>query len=338
MKAAILLAFTVATASALADFQTYHISDEFIAEINRKAGGSWIAGRNFHPETSSNFLKTLMGVHPDHMRHMPPKKQRMLGFEDLPAEFDPRQKWPECKSISLVWDQGGCGSCWAFGAATAMSDRMCIHSGGKITKHISPENLLSCCYSCGFGCNGGFPGAAWSYWHSKGLVTGGLYGTDDGCQPYDIKPCEHHVNGTRGPCEEGGRTPKCHRFCENKNYKVDYNQDLTHGQAAYSLHQNEKEIMRELMTNGPAEGAFTVYADFVNYKKGVYKHVAGSALGGHAIRILGWGEENGPPYWLVANSWNYDWGDNGLFKIVRGQDHCGIESSVVAGLPQLSDK
>merc|ERR1712062_801708 len=55
---------------------------------------------------------------------------------------------------------------------------------------------------------------------------------------------------------------------------------------------------------------------------------------GHAIRILGWGEENGTPYWLVANSWNYDWGDNGTFKILRGSDHCGIESSVVAGLPQ----
>ena len=32
----------------------------------------------------------------------------------------------------------------------------------------------------------------------KGLVTGGLYGSNDGCQPYVLKPCEHHVNGTRG--------------------------------------------------------------------------------------------------------------------------------------------
>jgi len=38
---------------------------------------------------------------------------------------------------------------------------------------------------------------------------------------------------------------------------------------------------------------------------------------------------------LVANSWNYDWGDNGTFKILRGKDHCGIESGVVAGLPKL---
>ena len=76
----------------------------------------------------------------------------------------------------------------------------------------------------------GFPGAAWSYWHKKGLVTGGLYGTNDGCQPYDIKPCEHHVNGTRGPCEEGGRTPKCHHVCENTAYTKKYKEDLTFGQ------------------------------------------------------------------------------------------------------------
>merc|ERR1711993_64264 len=138
----------------------------------------------------------------------------------------------------------------------------------------------------------------------------------------------------RGPCEEGGRTPKCHHFCENKQYNTKYNEDLTYGQKAYSVPQNEKDIMVELMTNGPTEGAFTVYSVFPNYKSGVYQHVAGSALGGHAIRILGWGEENGTPYWLVANSWNYDWGDNGTFKILRGSNHYGIEGGVVAGLPR----
>ncbi|EEC05796.1 cathepsin B, putative, partial [Ixodes scapularis] len=41
----------------------------------------------------------------------------------------------------------------------------------------------------------------------------------------------------------------------------------------------------------------------------VYQHHSGSVVGGHAIRILGWGTENGTPYWLAANSWNEDWGD-----------------------------
>ncbi|XP_004695880.2 PREDICTED: cathepsin B, partial [Condylura cristata] len=66
---------------------------------------------------------------------------------------------------------------------------------------------------------------------------------------------------------------------------------------------------------------------------GVYQHVTGEMMGGHAVRILGWGVEHGTPYWLVGNSWNTDWGDKGFFKILRGQDHCGIESEIVAGIP-----
>jgi len=33
------------------------------------------------------------------------------------------------------------------------------------------------------------------------------------------------------------------------------------------------------MTNGPVEAAFTVYADFLTYKSGVYQHVTVSNLG-----------------------------------------------------------
>ena len=65
---------------------------------------------------------------------------------------------------------------------------------------------------------------------------------------------------------------------------------------------------------------------------GVYEHKSGGALGGHAIKLLGWGNEDGKDYWLVANSWNPDWGDSGFFKILRGRDECGIESNIVAGM------
>lgn len=58
-------------------------------------------------------------------------------------------------------------------------------------------------------------------------------------------------------------------------------------------------------------------------------------MGGHAIRIIGWGSENGIDYWLVANSWKHSWGESGLFRIRRGYDECGIESYVVAGQPKI---
>lgn len=95
--------------------------------------------------------------------------------------------------------------------------------------------------------------------------------------------------------------------------------------------------MKDIMEHGPVEGAFTVYEDFPTYKSGVYAHHTGTALGGHAIRVLGWGEENGEKYWLCGNSWNSDWGDNGFFKIKRGTNECGIEGEMVGGVPQESE-
>lgn len=59
-------------------------------------------------------------------------------------------------------------------------------------------------------------------------------------------------------------------------------------------------------------------------------------LGGHAIKLLGWGEENGTPYWLLANSWNETWGDHGFFKVLRGVNECGIEGGLYAGLVDVA--
>ncbi|XP_061962492.1 cathepsin B-like protease 3 [Populus nigra] len=74
--------------------------------------------------------------------------------------------------------------------------------------------------------------------------------------------------------------------------------------------------------------------DFAHYKSGVYKHITGDAMGGHAVKLIGWGtSEDGEDYWLLANQWNRGWGDDGYFKIKRGTNECGIEGAVVAGLP-----
>jgi len=59
--------------------------------------------------------------------------------------------------------------------------------------------------------------------------------------------------------------------------------------------------------------------------------MTGKYLGGHAVKVIGYGEENGVKYWMVANSWNENWGENGFFRILRGNNECGIESRGVAG-------
>lgn len=39
--------------------------------------------------------------------------------------------------------------------------------------------------------------------------------------------------------------------------------------------------------------------------------------------LVGYGTENGVPYWLIKNSWSHNWGDNGFIKIRHGL--CGVE-------------
>ena len=123
-------------------------------------------------------------------------------------------------------------------------------------------------------------------------------------------------------------------MCE-KGYNKTYTADKHHGLRAYGVARSVKQIQTEIYKNGPVEADFTVYSDFPNYKSGVYQRHSDEPLGGHAVRILGWGTENGAPYWLVANSWDNDWGDQGFFKICRGNDECGIESDINAGLPRV---
>ena len=125
----------------------------------------------------------------------------------------------------------------------------------------------------------------------------------------------------------------CRRMSRRLSKTVD--EDRTYGSSAYSV-RGEKNIMKEIYENGSVEGTFTVYEDFGDYESGVYQHVTGSYLGGHAIKMIGWGvTEEGVKYWLIANSWGNTWGENGYFRILRGSNECGIDSSADTGMPQL---
>jgi len=91
------------------------------------------------------------------------------------------------------------------------------------------------------------------------------------------------------------------------------------------------DIMQEVYTNGPVEVAFSVYQDFFSYTGGVYTHKSGALAGGHAVKLIGWGVDQGQDYWLIANSWGASWGLDGYFMILKGVNECGIESNVIAG-------
>lgn len=310
------------------------LSDEFIIRIN-SVNSTWKARRNFHISTSLGYIKGLLGVLEEHgLAH---KLQVQFNRTKLPDNFDSRLQWPYCPTIGEIRDQGSCGSCWAFGAVETMSDRYCIHSKGDVNVYLSAENLISCCFSCGKGCHGGSSPDAWKYWVEHGIVSGGPYNSSQGCQPYEIPSCEHHMHGTRPDCSMLPLpTPTCKNSCR-EDYPISYTDDLRYGLSAYSM-EGEPEIMQEIYQNGPVEATMKVYADFLHYSSGIYEYIDGPCLGKHAVKIIGWGVDidSNTPYWIVANSFNYDWGDNGYFKIKRGNDECSIESHVTAGLPKLS--
>lgn len=173
------------------------------------------------------------------------------------------------------------------------------------------------------------------YYATVGLVTGDLYGNNGWCQAYLMAPCAHHTTSDiYPPCVGTLPTPACSNSCDSDStYPTSYSQDLHKGSKAYNVIGSVKTIQTDIMTNGPVEVAFTVYEDFLTYKSGVYHHVKGKELGGHAVKMIGWGVENNIPYWLIVNSWNTSWGENGLFKIKRGCNECGLEDQVYAALP-----
>ena len=74
-----------------------------------------------------------------------------------------------------------------------MNDRLCIHSNGKKKVSLSVEQLKNCVNG---GCNGGWMDKAFEYYKTDGIVTGGDYGSKQGCQAYQVASCEHHVNNT----------------------------------------------------------------------------------------------------------------------------------------------
>jgi len=202
---------------------------------------------------------------------------------------------------------------------------------------ISANDLLACCSDCGYGCSGGYLPSAWHYLTTTGVVTGGNYNdstTRSWCQKYSLPNCDHHEGGQYQLCSARPEypTPTCTQQCDATTlYSTPYDKDHHVFASAYSIAPDVTAIATEIYTNGPVEAAFTVYEDFLTYKSGVYSHQTGGVDGGHAIKIIGWGEEAGVPYWLVVNSWNADWGDKGTFKILKGKDECGIEDQVIAG-------
>jgi len=318
-----------------------------IDEIQSTPGVLWTAApQERFASQAPGASKNMMGVKGDWKASIESaiasgKVERFqpLTAMEVPAAFDSETNWPDCsKTIGDIRDQSNCGCCWAFGAAEAASDRMCIASKATLLLPLSEQDV---CFSASRdGCDGGDIHTPWLYMANTGAVTGGQYnGTGPFgkglCLDFSMPHCHHHgpqgsdpfpAEGEAGcPSQKSPETPtKCNAAASAPHN--DFNSDKYTFSGQPQSASGPAEIKQAIMAGGPVETAFTVYSDFENYAGGIYHHVTGEMAGGHAVKIVGWGVESGTKYWKVANSWNPYWGEKGYFRIKEGEG--GIDDSV----------
>lgn len=222
----------------------------------------------------------------------------------IPDSFDWRTVAGEC--IGPVSNQGSCGSCWAVSSAGAGSDRQCIackKNGHACYVEFSPETLVACAVSNG--CGGSQLDVPYQYMMGNGI------------------PPLSSVPYTSGP----GTVPSCSSVTNQAQGMplLKASPLTTTGFGGDFTIPSQGDVItsmkREIMQNGPITAGMTVFKDFANYRGGVYQpmsyKVLGSnpVVGGHALELIGWGNEDGMDYWLVKNSWGTEWGLDGYFKM-----------------------
>ncbi|XP_049877305.1 uncharacterized protein LOC126374633 isoform X1 [Pectinophora gossypiella] len=204
---------------------------------------------------------------------------------NLPDSFD----WRALNVVTPVKRQMDCTSCWSF-AAIATLESSYARKYQRLNV-LSEQQVLDCCY-CGDCKKGGHTSLALNYIQRAGGVVG----------EYDY-PYQDSVN-----------------FCQFDPSKI----KATVAQVIPYNVQSEEALREMLFTGGPI--AIAVNAKTLSlYPGGILRAVDCSPQPvGHAVLLVGYGTENGVPYWIIKNSWGGTWGEQGYFRMSRYENTCGL--------------
>lgn len=273
------------------------------------AGDPWEAGVTSVSVLSAQEQKARLGATPPAGTASPGTVKRAAGVSELassvgaPASFF----WGQPNNnnyITPVKNQGGCGSCVAFGTTSVVESMVRINRGNpNLAVDLSEAHLFFCLgtatgASCG---NGWWPTNAFEAYKATGVA-------DEACFPYNTAATACN------PCSDWA----------NRVTKITGYQDLTNNPAA---------IKDWIANRGPVSACFYVYNDFFSYTRGVYRHVSGDLAGGHCVSIVGYDDVGG--YWMCKNSWGTGWGDQGWFCIAYGDSY--IDSWGVIGVTGIEN-
>lgn len=198
--------------------------------------------------------------------------------------------------VSPPKNQGGCGSCVAFGVAAALESHQRIETSNPLLNIDTSEAALF--FVPERQCNVGDPRYGWSIPSALDFLM------DEGA-------CFEENYPYRGI---------------NQNAELIEGTELTLKITGYDSTTQASQMKRWLCEEGPLVAGYTVYQDFDVYwgggANGVYTHVSGSVRGGHAIAVIGY--DDAQSCWICKNSWGPTRGNDGCFRIGYGQ--CGIDS------------
>ena len=295
-------------------YKKYESVNEYLARFEvfkrnvmaslKESNKSYQTGINkFSDLTHQEFAKIYLNLNYDAMAIANFEPTTVKVSNAAPSSYD----WRNYGRVSPVKDQGSCGSCWAFSTTGNLEG---LYAGSKGVIKTFSEQMLVDCDTSDSGCNGGLMEYTFTWLKKNGGI---MFDSD---YPY---------KGVKSACKSDSS--------KYADFKITGYKKLGSSYSTWSC-VDEDELKEFLYENGPL--AVAMNADpLQTYSSGILDvSSARCPTSGinHAVLLVGYGSTSSMDYWIVKNSWGKSWGEQGFFRIRRGNGTCGINCYITTAI------